>query len=83
MEIGLYFGKDLASISVNIDVFAIVFKSLLMIFTRYGVDEPKISHNLVQFAANLPDSFDPVAKRKLFLSLKISCVVLIHDLRLS
>lgn len=28
----------------------------------YGVDEPKISHSLVKFAGNLPDSFDPIAK---------------------
>ena len=36
----------------------------LMIFPRYGVDEPRISHSLVEFARNLPDSFDPIAKRK-------------------
>lgn len=28
----------------------------------YGVDQPKSSHSLVEFAANLPASFDPVAK---------------------
>lgn len=31
---------------------------------RYGIVEPKITHNLVHFAGNLPESFDPVAKRK-------------------
>ncbi|XP_028393228.1 N-acetylglutamate synthase, mitochondrial-like [Dendronephthya gigantea] len=27
----------------------------------YGVDEPRISHDLVEFAGTLPESFDPIA----------------------
>ena len=42
------------------------FSRFVGVFSRYGVDEPRISHSLVKFAGNLPDSFDPIAKRKLF-----------------